>query len=114
MSPCQANFGPGPPATGSPALADFGPGPPATRTHAHTDSVSSAFVFLLFLSLVYNLAFTGYFALCDLAPASPTAESLIFSCSFIVLVHTKSASHMCSIKADRIVFATLTTLIGLF
>ena len=110
--PALAEFGPGLPVTGSFALADFGPGytaagspvhadlgsgPPATGSLADTDS--SASVFLVFLSLVYNLMFLGCFALCDLVPASPTAKSLTLSLSVNVLVYTKYVSRTCLVTS---------------
>ena len=113
-SPAFANCGPGPPAAGSPALTDFGPGPPVTEffalvdlgpdpptagSPADTDSDPSASVFLLFLSLVYNLTFLGYFALCDLVPASPTAKSLTLSGSVNVLVYTEYISRTCLVTS---------------
>ena len=94
-----ADFGPGPPVTGSFALADLGPGPPATGSLADTDSNSSASVFLLFLSLVYYLTFLGYFALCDLVPASLTAKSLTLWRSVNVLVYTEYVSRTCLVTS---------------
>ena len=94
-----ADLGPGPPAAGSPALVDFGSGPPATESLADTDSDSSASVFLVFLSLVYNFMFLGYFALCDLVPASPTAKSLTLWRSVKVLVYTECVSCLCLVTS---------------
>ena len=94
-----ADFGPGPPVTGSFALADLGPGPPATGSLADTDSNSSASVFLLFLSLVYYFTFLGYFALCDLVPASLTAKSLTLWRSVNVLVYTEYVSRTCLVTS---------------
>ena len=98
-SSALADFGPGPPVTGSFALADLGSGPPAAGSPADTDSDPSASVFLLFLSLVYNLTFLGYFALCDLVPASPTAKSLTLSGSVNVLVYTEYISRTCLVTS---------------
>ena len=94
-----ADFGPGPPVTGSFVLADLGPGPPTTGSLADTDSNSSASVFLLFLSLVYYLTFLGYFALCDLVPASLTAKSLTLWRSVNVLVYTEYVSRTCLVTS---------------
>ena len=94
-----ADFGPGPPVTGSFVLADLGPGPPTTESLADTDSNSSASVFLLFLSLVYYLTFLGYFALCDLVPATLTAKSLTLWRSVNVLVYTEYVSRTCLVTS---------------
>ena len=94
-----ADLGPGPPVPGSFALADLGPGPPVTGSLADTDSNSSASVFLLFLSLVYYLTFLGYFALCDLVPASLTAKSLTLWRSVNVLVYTEYVSRTCLVTS---------------
>ena len=94
-----ADLGPGPPVAGSPALVDFNPGLPAAGSLANTDSDSSASVFLLFLSLVHNLTFLGYFALCDLVPTSPTAKSLTLLRSVNVLVYTEYGFRTCLVTS---------------
>ena len=43
--------------------------------------------------------FLGYFALCDLVPASPTSKSLTLSRSVNVLVYTEYVSRTCLVTS---------------